>query len=125
MKNILGRLLLLIISLTVLTFLISSCSSNGNDDPPEPESIDIVDELKESGLINKSEAIAIAKGYDNNTAISWEALFENDKEIQLNNEINNFDVWTVTATYPFGNKMIVEIDATNGEILVLTEVEAE
>jgi hypothetical protein len=51
-------------------------------------------------------------------------MIEN-KEIEINNQKKTVTVWDITATYHFGNQMIVEIDAETGATISVAEIEAE
>ncbi|RUS41947.1 lipoprotein [Cohnella sp. AR92] len=99
--------LLLIISLTVI---LSGCSENNNS--------------TSSIYITKDKSLEIAKKYERNQDVKWETKFEEDKEIEINNKNEKYTVWVVTANYPAGNKMLIYLNAINGQEIVMTEEEA-
>jgi hypothetical protein len=98
-----------LISTILITLLLMSSCSNAED-----------------GFgIDQSEAIEIARTQDNSNDLTWNVIYEDDKIIQLDKGTESYNIWTATTTYPYGNKLIVQIDASTGEILSVLEVEAE
>lgn len=75
--------------------------------------------------ISEQEAIEIAKWFESDNSLTWSAMLEENKEVEVNNEKKLLSVWSVSTTYPFGNKLIVTVDAINGDIISLTETEPE
>lgn len=76
-------------------------------------------------LITEKEAIEIAKVSGGSNVVTWSARYKADEEIEFNNVTEKRKVWIVEDTYPAGNKEIYRIDAVNGKILVMTEIEAD
>lgn len=73
--------------------------------------------------ITEQDAIEIAKTFDSDSRLTWTATLEEKKEVVINNKKKQITAWKVSTTYQFGNKLIVTIDATNGDIISLTETE--
>jgi uncharacterized membrane protein YkoI len=75
-------------------------------------------------LITENEALKIAQARVSDSQVKWVASFKEDEEIEYNNVTQKYKVWIVEGTFPAGNKDIYRIDASNGKILVNTEIEA-
>jgi hypothetical protein len=75
--------------------------------------------------ISQDAALEIAKKLDPKSEAKWEIKMIENKEIEINNQKKTVTVWDITATYHFGNQMIVEIDAETGATISVAEIEAE
>jgi hypothetical protein len=83
------------------------------------------DDTTAQKVISQDAALDIAKKLEPKSEIKWEIKMIENKEVEINNQKKTVTVWDVTATYPFGNKMIVTIDAETGATISVAEIEAE
>lgn len=75
-------------------------------------------------FIKEKEAIEIAKQMDRTEGLVWTAQLERNKELNLNNQTEVYDIWIVSAVYPAGNEIVIQIHAKTGQVISLTEIEA-
>lgn len=76
-------------------------------------------------LIDEAVALQIAKKMDPNSEAEWKVRFKKSLVLHYNGNRQIYDGWVVEAVYPAGNKLVVYIDARNGKIMVVSEIEAE
>jgi hypothetical protein len=75
--------------------------------------------------LDMEAAMKEGKRMDPNGDADWSAEFIENKEIEINNQKQTYSVWEIKAVYhPYGNKMIITIDAVTGKQIMLTEIEA-
>lgn len=79
--------------------------------------------MNNDGLISEKEAINIARQMDQTEGLVWTAKFEKNKALDLNNQTEVYDVWTVSAVYPAGNEIVIQINARTGQVISLAEIE--
>ncbi|MDB5053033.1 MAG: hypothetical protein JWM44_1083 [Bacilli bacterium] len=124
----LERMSLIFICIISSVILLSACSKNESSVNTTIASIKQLTQTATSTPIKKyisqDDALDVAKKLDPNADIKWDAKMIENKEVESNNIKKIITVWDVTAIYPAGNKMIVEIDAISGEQVSLTEIEA-
>jgi hypothetical protein len=119
---------LIFISIISSVILLSACSNNGSSVNTTNASIKQLIQTPTStpikSYISQDVALDVAKKAYPKADIKWDAKMIENKEVESNNMKKKITVWDVTAIYPAGNKMIVEIDASSGEQISLTEIEA-
>jgi hypothetical protein len=125
----LKRMSAIFIFIIISVILLSACSKN------EPSVNLTITPLKESTqpaisspaekYISQDVALDIAKKLDSKADIKWDANLIKDKQVEINNQKKTMTVWDLTAKYPAGNKMVVEIDAVTGTILSQADIEAK
>jgi predicted amino acid dehydrogenase len=75
-------------------------------------------------LITEKEALKIAQSHVQDRNAIWSASYKEDEEIKKNNVKEKHKAWIIEAKFPAGNKEIYRIDATDGMVLTLSEMEA-
>jgi hypothetical protein len=127
LKRMSAIFIFIIVFISVI--LLSACSKN------EPSVNPTITTLKDSTqpsisssaekYISQDVALDIAKKLDSKADLKWDANMIKDKQVEINNQKKTMTVWDVTAIYPAGNKMIVEIDAVTGKIISQADIEAK
>lgn len=96
-------------------------ASGGITPPASMQSPAALNNPPAGSVLTAEAAISIAKQlHGHNGQVQWSAEFQRGADI----EGVKRDVWRVEALFPAGNRWWYSLDAANGQLLVLTELEA-